>query len=338
MSELKLGGFVQLAHALRMPLILFDFETTTFRGRPNFGIMEAAFMMAVNPQGAGAVIQYGSLVNPEALIDRQVSELTGITQSMVTGHKPWSDSYMQHMYEFSDKAYFTGFNSDSFDLPAAQDQAKRYNAVPPDFKHHFDVRKLHLKLSNATSQKGKLADVAAIYGVKPRGHLHRASADVALTAETLSVMVLAYGLEKVLGLIAESAPEVKQEGAVLVHTPGEALTAENVARYVRSGEARSLAALAKAFGTEEHKVSFEAGKALDSGLIPDPGVFADEAVQAWLVPAVVALPANVRDTGKLKNLYVAVEADNGKRKGFDYIQLRIAMLRNGMRWATLKAA
>jgi DNA polymerase III alpha subunit (gram-positive type) len=325
-TNLNLAGFVDLAVALGKPIVLFDLECTTFRGRPNFGITEASFLTAVPAKGATGVVQYGSLVNPEAKIDPKVVELTGITQKMVAAAEPWNKRYMQHFAEWAPRAYFTGFNTSTFDLPAVKDQAKRYGGAVPEFPFEFDVRKLHLKLSGAESQKGTLQEVAAQYGVTPRGSLHRATADVALTAETLSVMAHAYGIEALLELIVSP-----------VKDPSTVLSAYNVARFVQSQRARSLSELAALFKVDESKVAYEAGKAVDEGLLDNPFVLEDTSAQSWLVPAVNALPEDAKNCGRLKQIHDALgPLCNGVP--IDYVQLRLALLKSNLRWSSLRIA
>lgn len=208
----NLSGLTALANALGRPIIIFDLETTTFRGKPNFGITEASFMLVLAGGEAEGIIQYGSLVNPQAAIDEKVQELTGITPAMVAKERPWNEVFMQHVAEWAPVAYFVGFNSQTFDVPALCDQAVRYGAPVPTFPYQFDVRELHLSLSGVTGRRGTLLQVAAHYGVKPRGKLHRSAADVLLTAETLSTMVQLFGVGDTVSFVkAEAARPPEKE-------------------------------------------------------------------------------------------------------------------------------
>lgn len=196
MQHLEIAHTHELARHLDAPIIIFDLETTTFLGRPQFGITDV-HCFAVHPQAPGAVFEYGRLINPEQQIDPRVVQLTGIRQSDVDVAEPWHVDYMQHFAEWADTAFFAGFGSDSFDIPAVRSQSSRYGLAPTAFLRTFDIRWAHLNLSKSRTKKGKLSEVAALYGLQPQGDLHRARCDAHLTLRLLDALCGRYGTKPV---------------------------------------------------------------------------------------------------------------------------------------------
>ena len=170
---------VALAAALRQHLTVYDLETTTFRGRANFGITEVRLII-VSPEGKLSSLT--ALVNPENRIDDRVTELTGITQAMVASQPTWGARFAEMFQKMAtSECCVIGFNNQTFDNKAVQDENLRYSKPIANFKYSADVRLLHLELTKATSNAGKLVEIAALYGIAPRGDLHRARADTVLT-------------------------------------------------------------------------------------------------------------------------------------------------------------
>lgn len=315
----------ELARRLGGHITIYDLETTTFRGRPNFGIMEVACFM-VTPQGPG--LAFDSLINPERSIEPKVSELTGLTNRDVMRAETWGKRYASLFARMAKEQWVAGFNNKTFDNPAVIDMSVRYGPKIERFEKTFDVRELHLTLSASKSRKGNLEETAALYGVFPRGHLHRAKADVALTLELLNAIIDVYGLDAVCELILPKAADAYDR-----------LTAQAIARYVKSSKRQSvtLEALSQAFGKDVSTVSFELGKAIDERLV-DPEVFAHSDAQAWLEQALLEVNTEVLTAGKLKPLHDALAADAQAAGLLDYVQLRVALLRAGLDWASLKPA
>lgn len=310
-----------LVKRLGKPVTIFDLETTTFRGRPNFAIIEVACFTVT---AAGPGIAYSSLIDPEKLIEPKVEELTGITQAMVKGKETWGQRWAQWFETLAVQSWIAGFNSDTFDVPAVIELNARYGHPVAAFPLSFDVRELHLKLSGSKSRKGKLEEVAAAYGVKPSGALHRAMADVILTLETLHRIIDVYGLDAVCEVILP-----KRADAV------DKLSAVAISRYVKGKPRVTSAELAKAFATEERLVGFEVGKAIDERMV-DPDVFANDSAQAWFSQALVELDTDLLVSGRLKPIQEALVQEAPDKSWVDYVQLRIALLRAGLSWASLK--
>lgn len=317
----KFEHVIELARRLGRHILVFDIESTTFRGRANFGITEIACCMVLTH---GNALSFSSLINPERPIDPAVVALNGITNADVAAAETWGKRYAGLFQQMARDHWVTGFNSRTFDEPAVKDMNLRYGKPIEKFEYSFDVRQLHLTLSGSKSRKGNLADTAASYNVKPRGDLHRANADTILTLELLNAIIEVYGLDAVCELILPPA-----EGAV------DRLTPQAIAKYVKSRKAVTLEVLAKDFSKDTQAVSFEVGKAIDERMV-DPVVFAVQSAQDWLDQALMEVEADLLLGGRLRPLHDRLAQHPHSEGQLDYVQLRIALLRAGLNWASLK--
>lgn len=320
-ESLAFHHVADLARRLGGYITIYDLETTTFRGFSNFGIMEVS-CFTVMPDGRG--MKYGSLINPERNISPEASAVTGLTDRDVIKAETWGKRYAELFVRLANDHWLGGFNNQTFDNHAVKDMNKRYGHPIEEFKKTFDVLRLHKALSGTKSRRGNLAEVAELYGVKPRGALHRAAADVALTLETLNAIIELYGIDAVVEQI-----QPKQDGAF------DRLTAQAVAKYVKSKKSVSLEQLAKDFGKETQAASFEVSKAIDERLV-DPNVFAVQEAQDWLSEALLEVESELLLAGRLRPLHDALLAQGPDKNLLDYVQLRVALVRAGLAWASLK--
>lgn len=334
---------IALAQRLERHILVYDLEATTFRGRPNFGITEVSCFV-VSPAGAG--VTFGDLIDPERSIEPRVEVLTGITHEMVKGQQTWGAKYAALFTRLAaGECWVCGFNNSTFDDPAVLDMNRRYGQPTDEFMRTFDVRRLHLRLSGAKGSAGTLAVIAALYGVTPRGALHRAAADVALTLELLNAVIAKYGVEAVVqAVLTPKASPAKPAGAKAAAvgaspspSPPPVAPRERplhpLVQATAGKEFVTLPELATAMNKELRAVSFEVGKAIDERLI-DPRVFANATAQDWLEQAFLALEPQVLTQGKLKPVLDGLSALN-PAEPVDYVQLRIGMLRAGLSWSSL---
>lgn len=346
----RFAGVAALAKALGVPITVFDLETTTFRGRTNFGITEIC-CFSVSLQGNGAI--HAHLINPERSIDYRVAQLTGITDSMVRGKETWGKRYAGLFQTLAADHWVSGFNIKTFDCPAVLDMNERYNQpIETGFARVLDVRQLYLDLEKPKSKKGKLVEIAEFYGVEPQGDLHRAEADVVLTLETLDAMVLGYGVDEIVGIlqeVAKSAVAVKAAPcgkAASVPVPAASASAKatasksgtrNLVEVANNGHFRTLEELAGALGIEAKTASFELGKAVDERLV-SPLPFTNETTLEWLRTMLVEVPTDTLAEGKLKPIYAYLTERQPEEISLDYLQLRIGMLDCGLTWSSLQSS
>lgn len=317
-------NILTLSQALARPIAVYDLEATTFRGRENFGITEVA-MTVVQPTGRPS--SFKSLINPERAIDSRVQALTGITPAMVRSQETWDKRFAGLFQRIAaGQAWLCGFNNHTFDNHAVKDIGARYGAPIEAFAYTFDVRLLYRKLTGAKTQQGTLSEIAALYGVQPEGELHRAAADVHLTACLLDEMVAVHGLAAVQAQLLPPSP-----GGV------KRLSTAAVAEFLlRKSVDASVAGVAKYFQVPEPDARHEVGKALDERLVP-PARLALPHVQAWLAENRHTIESSLRaGAGRLRSAFEAVVALPEAPAELDSVQLRVSLLHQGLQWTSLK--
>lgn len=323
LNAIKYDHVQALVSQLNQPLCLYDLETTTFRGRQNFAIMEVAAVLMYPDERPLKLI--GGLVNPQRPIDPQVQQLTGIRQPMVAQQPHWGERYAPLFLRMVESGFwFAGYNNRTFDNHALKDMGERYAHPLPAIERTFDVRLLYLALSASQKKSGKLDEVANAYGVQAQGSLHRAQADTVLTLELLNALIEVYGMPAVL---AQVLP--KPERAA------DKLSASKIANRVKKRGVQTLAELVQAFRQDAAAVSFEVAKAIDERLL-DPQALADAPTVTWLQSKLPLLdPALTQGAVRLKPLFDALK-ELQPPAAFDYIQLRAGLASMNKSWLTLK--
>lgn len=315
-------NITRLAIALSAPIAIYDLEATTFRGRENFGITEVA-VAVFRPDGSQS--QFGSLIDPERPIDSTVQALTGITPGMVRGKETWGVRYAALFYRLaSGQAWVCGYNNHTFDNHAVMDMGARYGTPIEGFARTFDVRSLYRKLTGIKHQKGTLSEVAAAYGVQPPNNLHRAAADVFLTAQLLEALLRSHGHDAAFRLLVEKPTGARDQ-----------LHVRAVADFIskRKGPV-SLDQLATAFKAPAQAVQYEVGRALDERLVA-PEKVAHKEAQLWLNAQLPALPQALLHGGRLRPVMDALSAQEALPPVVDYVQLRVALFALNVSWASL---
>jgi DNA polymerase III epsilon subunit-like protein len=317
-----------LVKRLNKPMTIFDLEGTGFRG-PNFGITEVS-AFSVMPDGRSFL--YGGLVNPENTITAKAREITGITQSMVRDKDNWGKKYAQHFDKISREHIISGFNVNTFDIPAVIEQNARYGVETPKFSSVVDVRRFYLKAAGIKGQTGKLVPVAQAYGVLPQGNAHRATADVIMTVELLEALLRTYG-DTVFMELLEGSP--LRNRARSLDTSN---LVDDIVNYVQANGFTSYEDLASALDVDVSDVEYPLCRAVDSGAL-EAFQFAHAPTRAWLKRAVPALFAGKTPfDGKLKPIYDALTLQQPAEARLSYLQLRIGLLDAGYVWGMLKPA
>lgn len=334
------NNVAMLCKRLKKHIAVYDLETTTFRGRPNFGITEVCSIF-ISPEGELGI--EGDLVNPERPIDPRVVQLTGISDAMVRNKPNWGNSYAQ-MFEniASGECWATGFNNRTFDNHAVIEMNRRYGRPIQSFSLTFDVRELHLILTKAKSKAGKLVEIAQQYGVTSRSELHRARADAVLTVELLDAIIGEFGIDAVAACIEAGQDPVASlisnrpsaEDLNRASTAPTKLSQTALLSFLQGKEAVEVPHMREALGVDEKTLSFELGKAIDEGKV-NPRIFAKPLSQSWITQELIELDYQLLEQGKLKPIYDAL-ASSAPEDILDYVQLRIALLTAGLRWATLQ--
>ena len=89
--ELNVPLLKSIARQLNKTLTVYDLETTNLVGVSTFGITDVA---AVHIHPNGTCTQQSTLVDPENPISEIASNVTGLTQDMVTGQPTWAQEAM----------------------------------------------------------------------------------------------------------------------------------------------------------------------------------------------------------------------------------------------------
>lgn len=210
-EPLDLPLVTRLAKTLKQPIVFLDLETTTnIVSSPEFGVTEIAYL-AVFPNGKQS--RFVALVNPENPISSRASEITGITQAMVS-EAPTFAEHAKRLTDVFNASVVVTYNGDTFDVPGVLTQMDRYGAARPTNCQSLDAYKAWKKIQNVKG--GKLIDVCQHYGVTLDG-AHRALADVFATAEVFEQMLWQHGANFAIQMANEaydpSSPESKKPSA-----------------------------------------------------------------------------------------------------------------------------
>lgn len=321
--NVRVDNVSRLAQLLGFPLVAYDLETTGLPQHGPVAITEYAGMVFLP---SGAVLHYGSLINPEAPIQPDAARLTGISQDMVADKENWGQRFAGNIKQLIDVgAYFFGFNNASFDNKRLEEQGARYN-VPCKIEKTFDVRRMHLTfVQKPLNSSGKLAQVAGYYGVTAQGSLHRATADTVMTVEILDVMIELFTIEAVVEYI-------KMINTADKNTASQMLTKKNLEMFFKRQPDATLQECAAYFSKPIEKCLFEISACIDERLIAGIGLRDEDMIQK-LMPAIIEAPETVINEKKLKawKEYFQLRALTP-----DYIQIRFALLDANLTWASLK--
>lgn len=187
----------KLSKALGKELVFVDLETTGFVNAANFAIFEVGIVI-VSEKG---IIEESSLLEPGTYIPKNITELTGVTNSMVKGKPTFPNRYLNFFEKASKNSVLIGFNSKAFDSKGIE-KIGRQNGKDFTFGNQLDVRYIFARERNETKgtsgTSGTLSDAKKLYGVHLDGDAHRAGYDIALTAVILEVILQKHGIDYIL--------------------------------------------------------------------------------------------------------------------------------------------
>lgn len=173
----------ELSSVLERSVCIVDIETTGFGH--NAGVVQIA-MLTVGPKGI--VESFETLIKPDVSIDPRASNVHGIYAENVK-RAPRFQDIASVVRDRLSRSVVCGFNSNSCDIPVLTNSLiKTFNRdfVRDVAQYRLDVRKLWTNVSR--SQKGRLSEVAAFYGVKGET-AHDALGDVLTTSRLLEQMI-----------------------------------------------------------------------------------------------------------------------------------------------------
>lgn len=179
-------------------LTVYDLETTGFVPKEpgsDFGITEIAMLHFVPGKG---VFEFSTLVNPECVIPYEVVRITGIDNSMTNKQPVWEQSGAVACHYVSMKNHMTaGYNNVKFDRRCIEfmNLKKRFGGNWVPLQDEIDVMSIFAKKVSVGGKKKKLAAAAEELRVPINQNLHRAAADVELTALVLDKIIEIIGFK-----------------------------------------------------------------------------------------------------------------------------------------------
>ena len=164
-------------HLTETPFVIVDTETTGVRAASD-RLIEIA---AVRVVGGETIAEFSSLINPGGIIPRRITEITGITTSMVYD-EPAIDDVMPAFLSFLGDDVFVAHNL-SFDLGFINAELARLDH-PPLANPSLCTLRLARRLLRGLRSKG-LSSLTAFYNITVENR-HRALGDARATAKVLN--------------------------------------------------------------------------------------------------------------------------------------------------------
>jgi len=342
-TKLEVPRLKQIASLCHKTITFYDLETTTFLGVPTFGITEVA---ALHIHPTGEITQQFALVNPENPISEKASAITGITDDMVVNQPNWADIGLPFFEYWAHHHILMGFNNLAFDDKAVFDQNRRYGGSDSfAFKDSRDVRSFWRLMQITKNGRGKLGDIAAMYGLSPEG-AHRAIFDVRMTARIFDFMLLHKGID-FFNHPGGVLPAHKRLESLFMLMPGACGSYYNYVNH----EERILHLIKVCRYTDFKRLMFLAGLSefvLSSMLgdmvyndVLDYDIVLDSLAQDWLaerVPFIIEKAWGNEKRGQLKIIFDIIEEQTRfgvfktmdiKPDYVDFLQLRIFLKAHG---------
>lgn len=164
--------------------VVFDTETTGVDARTD-RVIEIG---AVRLDGLTEVGRFSTLVNPERIVPRRITEITGLSTASVIG-APLAAEAIPAFLAFAEGAVLVGHNV-AFDVGMVNAELARLGHPPLDHPT-LDTLRLARRLLHGHRSKG-LSAVTEHFGIRVHGR-HRALGDAEATAEVLRRFVAMIG-------------------------------------------------------------------------------------------------------------------------------------------------
>jgi hypothetical protein len=209
-----------------------------------------------------------------------------------------------------------GYCSFGFDCPGVVGQNVRYGKEGTVFSNHIDVYAL-------PGVTGKLAEAAEMHGVVSDSY-HRALADVLVTAKLLCKVAEKHGLDVVLTHIGQRPAR----GGGSSGFSSRAGREEELLKYhTKHGGLPDLDKFGDRHGIKRSTVEGDVYRLIEKGTF-EAEILEQSGVQDWLserIEGAIEQCWQGEAEGRLKPLKEALETE--APQGFDYTQLRLALLR-----------
>ena len=110
--------------------VVFDLETTGLSCESD-GILQIGAIRIVDGLEEQSFATY---VDTDVPLSPEAQRVNGITRSMVSG-SPKTDEAIRRFIDFVGDFPIVGYNSDSFDVPMLQSNARRHGVKLPEWRH-----------------------------------------------------------------------------------------------------------------------------------------------------------------------------------------------------------
>lgn len=339
----KTDTFPQIAYLAQKagkPVSIFDLETTGLLSSEELGITEIA-ILTVYP--TGEVKKFQSLVQPDYDVPREVAAINGIDDELLLDQPNFPQVWEGLQEIFEDHLIF-GFNSNKFDIKVLDIQLERYLIKPLENLKSYDVRSWH-QIATKMGPKGRLVDVGAHWGVEIPEKLHRASADVELTAGIMEALLAEHGFTplrdsriKLNMDMPYPLPAIQRNSGVNVQSDIKTKSAADILSWVSTEMSlngyRPLSEWASRLQLDKKQLEDLVETAIDTKLLKAED-FAHEPTQLWLKNnqrlenTLLHVFPSEEDNGKLHFPFQALASQQMKERPYniilDYVQLRVAM-------------
>ncbi|NBC00987.1 MAG: hypothetical protein GVY15_09035 [Bacteroidetes bacterium] len=206
---------------LTRPLTVFDLETTGVDTDTD-EIIDIG-LMQVSPKGQ--VRSFQSLVNPRGRVSEEITELTGISEEMLTD-APRFEALLDELQPFFENSDLAGYNAQGFDLPMLKSAYARAGAALPGpaDRHLLDAYHIFRKYVPHSLERAVQHYSGMLFHQE-----HRALSDVDATLRVLSGQVQRHQLGGALPAVVQAVRhpyldadrKLKQEGDTVVFAFGK---------------------------------------------------------------------------------------------------------------------
>lgn len=183
----------KLSAHLQKPLTFIDLETTGMVHEYNFAIIELGLIHITQD----LVVEKNTFIDPKMKIPSHITQLTGITNSMVNGQKEFYN-FASYLDKVAQQHILCGYNSKCFDSKGIEKMLKK-ERIYTSFKNQIDIRYVFLKArkihDNILHRSGSLIQACEHHNIYLHGSAHRAGYDIALTALLADKLIEKYGVE-----------------------------------------------------------------------------------------------------------------------------------------------
>lgn len=329
-----------LAQKAGKPVSIFDLETTGLLSSEELGITEIA-VLSVFPNGE--IKRFQTLVQPDYDVPPEVSAINGIDDALLID-QPNFPQVWENLQEIFEEHLIFGFNSNKFDVKVVDIQLERYLIKPLENLKSYDVRSWH-QIATKMGPKGKLADVGTYWNVDIPEKLHRAAADVELTAGIMEALLAENGFTPLrdsrIKLNLEMPYPLPPIQRGMVQAPQSDIkkkSAPDILSWVSTEMSlngyRPLSEWSARLGLDKKQLEDLIETAIDTKLL-NAEDFAHEPTQVWLKNnqklenTLKHIYPTEEDVGKLHFPFQALSSQLMRERPynviFDYVQLRVAM-------------